>query len=310
MNRFAPLALILCFACALPPAADPEFSDAASFTFLQFDSEQPADLAFAMRALEQELYLAVDIDAEDAEDRALSPASLTDADLEALPDRPDRPAENLRSVTVIKPSLHGTADHQGYILLDDQVPVEPSSPNHYDRTFGDGIDCWPTQGCEFLRTENLLTKENIAIGEITYTLFKDYRWIDLNLPDPSSVPEGETPVNDGDKRWGLAARSWTDEVAFNPAGDRSIQQSFSIEVWIPRDGAGYVRSSDDVNGNDLNGDQGTWTQDSNGTGALRMLTLWSENDIGSEVDEGFEVRLLRNGIDGIFDAQEEWMDAR
>jgi len=300
MNRFLCLALLV-VGCAPPPPANPEFSDAAAFAFIEFDSERPEDLAFALRSLEQQLYLSVDVETDPSVDRAVSPRALTDEDLETL-EHPDRPAAGLLGVGVIKPSLHEVADHSGYILLDDQVPVEPSSPDHYNRTFVEGRDCWPTQDCEFLRTDNDLTKDN-ALLTITYRLFKDYRWIDLNLPDPADVPAGEVAVNDGAPRWALAGRSWTTEEAFGEQGNTVIQQSYSIEVWLPRDGAGYLRSPEDVNE-----DGGEWTADSTGGGLLRAMVLWAETDLGADVDDNLVINVTRGGIDDIFDVQEVWMD--
>jgi hypothetical protein len=289
--------------CTLPPRGNPEFDDATSFAFLQFDVESQADIAYALRALEKQLYLSVDLDVESANDRALSPAALTDEQLEGL-ERPDRPAANLRAVTVIKGSEHAPQEHRAYIQLADQLPVEPSSQQFYDRTLVEGADCWDTKGCEFLRTENDLTKDNILIN-VRYTLFKDYRWVDMNLPDPDTVVEGEEPVNDGPKRWAIAGRSWTKQEW--PTDDESkwIRQSYSIEVWLPRDGGGYVRAAGDENLN-----EGTWTHDSTGGGALRMLTLWGENDLGFDIDEATEVRTIQNGIDDIFDAQDGWLSGQ
>ena len=307
MSRFAPLALIFCLACELPPPASLSFSEATSYAFLQFDTDNKAELASALRDLERELYLAVDIDTATSRDRGLTPGPLSDGDLDAI-EHPDRPAENLRAITLIKPSLHASADHRGYILLDDQVPVEPASPNHYDRSFESDTACWEGRTCDFLRTENELTKENFLIGEVPYTLYKDYRWVDLGLPHPQDVPEGEEATNPGDPRWALIARSWTTESAYNETGDKAIHQSYSVEVWIPRDGNGYIRSDEDENGEDGDGEVGTWTQDSDGEGVLRMLTLWTENDLGGDIDEEVEVNTIRGGIEGIFDAQEEWMD--
>ena len=301
MLRFALLPLFVSLVgCTLPPRGNPEFDDATSFAFLQFDVQSQADMAFALRALEKQLYLSVDLDAESADDRALSPAALTDEQLEGL-ERPDRPAANLRAVTVIQDSAFAPEPHRAYIQLADQLPVEPSSEQFYNRTLADGGDCWDAKDCEFLRTENDLTKDNILLN-IRYDLFKDYRWVDLNLPDPDTVNEGEEPVNDGEKRWAIAGRSWTKQQWATEDESKWVRQSYSIEVWLPRDGGGYVRADGDENLS-----EGTWTHDSRGGGSLRMLTLWGENDLGVDVDEAFEIRTIQNGIDGIFAAQEAWL---
>ena len=289
--------------CPLPPRGNPEFDDATAFAFLQFDVESEADMAFAMRQLEEQLYLSVDLDAASSGDRALSPAALTDSDLESL-EHPDRPAENLRAVTVIRAGTNIPTRHIEYITLADQLPVEPSSQQFYNRVLASGGDCWPDRSCRFLRTVNDLTKDNDAIGSIRYTLNKDYRWVDLNLPDPDTVDEGEEPVNLGEERLAIAARSWTKESAANEAQDAFIHQGYSIEVWLPRDGGGYLRDSDDENR-----DGGTWTHDSSAGGILRMMTLWGENQTTLNASAELEIALIRVGIDGIFETQQEWLRA-
>jgi hypothetical protein len=295
--------LSLLAGCALPPRGNPEFDDATSFAFLQFDVESQADMAFAMRQLEEQLYLSVDLDSDSSEFRALSPEPLTDAALENL-ERPDRPAENLRAVTVIRAGTHRPEEHVAYITLSDQLPVEPSSEDHYDRTLADGGDCWEDKSCEFLMTENDLTKDNAAVGSIRYDLNKDYRWVDMNLPDPDTVSEGEEPINEGEARWAIAARSWTKQEWANDDETAWIRQAYSIEIWMPRDGGGYIRSDGDEN---LDG--GAWTHDSSGGGVLRMMTLWGENETSLNAGEELEITLIRNGIDGIFETQQEYLDA-
>ncbi len=290
--------------CTLPPRGNPEFDDATAFAFLQFDVESQADMAFAMRQLEEQLYLSVDLDVESSESRALSPEPLTEDDLDSL-EHPDRPPENLRAVTVIRAGTNLPERHPEYITLTNQLPVEPSSEDHYDRTLAEGGDCWADKSCEFLRTVNDLTKDNAAVGSIRYDLWKDYRWVDLNLPDPSTVNEGEEPVNEGDKRWAIAGRSWMKNEAANADETAFIRQAYSIEVWLPRDGGGYIRSDDDVNRDD-----GAWTHDSSGGGILRMMTLWGENETPLNASEELEITILRNGIDGIFETQQEWLDAQ
>ncbi len=318
MNR--PVAIAIAFAlplaaCTPPPQANPEFNDAAKFTFVEFADPEPANLAFAVRALERELYLAIDVEAEASADRALTPEPLTADDVADL-DRPDIypdgfsgavagdpvDPENTFPIAVANVSAHDPAVHVGYQLLLDQTPVEPSSPDHYDRTFRDGTDaCYPDNSCDYLLTDNDLTKDN-AILTITYELTKEYRWVDLNLPDPATVAEGEPIVNEGEPRWAIIARSWDPDVAVGDDGSTAIFQSYSIEIWVPRDGAGFVRD-----GSEENIDGGAWTSDSTGGGTLRLLALWSETSFG---DDPVIVNVTRGGIADIFDVQEEWLDAQ
>jgi hypothetical protein len=290
-------------ACQAPPQADPEFSDAARFAFREFDTDEPARLAFAVRALEEQLYLSLDLEAESASDRWMEPEFLSDEDVEGI-DHPDYPVDAGLPVAVGKFSAFEVPAHPPYLSMADQTPVEPGGPL-YDRTFQDSADtCWPSNGCEWMRTDNHLIKQNFLLT-VEYDLFKDYRWIDLNLPDPSTVPEGQPVVNEGEPRWAIAARSWTDQVWVGDNGANEIQLSFSFEVWIPRDGGGYVRSADDVNQN-----EGTWTTDSSGGGSLRLLSLWSRTNLSDSTDDAIVQNTIRGGVEDIFEAQEEWLLAQ
>ena len=313
LRGFIPaLAFAALLGCQPTPQANPVFSDATIFTFVEFDDPEPANLAFAVRDLEREVYLSVDVEQSDPADRALSPERLANEDVGSLTDVPDvypegfddagdaiQPGRAL-GVTVVGLSGHLPPPHAGYILLADQVPVEPSSPDHYDRTFDEGADCFADRGCEMLRTTNDVTKDN-PLMTATYILRKEYRWVDLNLPDPADVPEGDPIVNEGAERWAIIARSWDPDVAIGEAGNTAIFQSYTIEIWVPRDGDGYIRDPADEN---LGG--GTWTGDSAGSGSLRMMTLWSETSFG---DSTAVANVTIDGIDGIFVAQNDWLDA-
>jgi hypothetical protein len=289
-------------ACTPPPdPANPEFSDAMQYAFREFEHEEPANLAYVMRDLEGEIYLAADVEAEYARDRDTTPAELTPEDVASI-EHPDRDPALAIPVAVSGVSAYAVDLHTEYPLLADQTPVEPASPDHYDRTILDGTgDCWPARGCDFLRTDNDLTKDN-ALLTITYRMIKDYRWVDLNLPDPAEVEPGEPAVNDGEKRWALLARSWAPVRGEGEQGNTAIEQSFSVEVWIPRDGHGFVRD-----GSEENAGGGAWTADSMGGGVLRMLALWAETDLGTSVDEETVVTFTVGGIGDIFEAQEEWV---
>jgi len=275
------VALGLLSGCAAPPQADPEFSDAARFAFREFDTEEPARLAFAIRALETQLYASLDLEAESAADRWMAPEFLSEEDVEGI-DHPDYPVDAGLPVAVAKFSGFEPAAHPAYLALADQTPVEPGGPL-YDRTFRENSEsCWPDKSCDWMRTDNHLIKQNILLT-VEYDLFKDYRWIDLNLPDPSSVAEGDPIVNDGEKRWAIAARSWTDQVWQGDNGANEIQLSFSFEVWVPRVEA---------------------------EGSLRLLSLWSRTNLSDGLDDNVVQNTIRGGIEDIFEAQEDWLVAQ
>jgi hypothetical protein len=311
LSALALAAPALLLGCQPTPQANPVFSDATIFTFVEFDDPEPANLAFAVRELEREIYLAVDVDQDNPHDRALVPDRLAAEDITGFDQLPETYPEGFAGagdpivvgralgVTVVGLSSHEPSPHTGYLLLPVQIPVEPGSPNHYDRTIDSGADCFADRGCDALRTTNDLTKEN-ALMVASYILRKDYRWIDLNLPDPADVPEGEPIVNEGTERWAIVARSWDPEVAIGENGSTAVYQSYTIEIWVPRDGDGYIRDPADENL-----DLGSWTGDSTGGGSLRMMTLWSETSFGTDV--AVENATI-GGIDDIFVAQNTWLD--
>lgn len=252
--------------------ADPEFNDAAVEAMRQFNAEDPVVLAFAVRQLEDVL-VQVDPDAS-LVDRSTEPDRLTDEDVQGFGQRPDRDPSAAIAVSVTHYSDHRVDEHIRVQMLADQTPIEPASPEVYDRIILEGEDCFAVGDCEFLRTENPLVKDN-AVMTLEYTLWKDFRWVDLNLPAPSDVPDGETATNDGEERWALVSTSWMQESAEAEDGT-SILQSYSLEVWIPND-----------------------------DGSLRNMALWSESD--SSFSDDIIASTTRSGIQGIFDAADEWL---
>ena len=305
------LGVMLLAACQASPPANPSFNDAIQFAFREFETEEPARLAFALRQLEREVYLSVDVSDDSNLDRSLSPTGLTEDDLVGL-QHPDRDPSLAVPIAVTKLSQFMVSDHQQLPLLSDQRPIEPGSPTFYERTFLDGDSCWLESShsylsedsgdelnCHFLRTLNNLTKEN-ALLTLTYVLSKDYRWVDLSLPDPAAQVDPEAaPV---EPRWAFVARSWTSERAANEEDNRSIEQSYSFEIWLPRNGRGFVRD-----GSEQNAEDGDWSTDSTGGGTLRMMSVWAESDIGAEISDEIVAYATRGGIDDIFDAQESWL---
>ena len=311
---FAPLLVVLggCPNGGSQLRDNPDFADAARYTFGQFENPEEADLAFAVRRLERELYLTADLEASSTGDRALVVAALRAEDIEGFVETPDvypegfdRAGEEIlpgsaSPLAVATLSTFEVPQHSLYPTLEDQRLVEPGSPNHYDRSFVQGTEvCWGDRSCNVLRTENNLTKQN-ALLQMTYDLSKDYRWVDLNLPDPASIPEGEVIINDGPARWAIVGRSWNPQSAVGDAGANAIFQSYSIEIWVPRDGGGFIRD-----GSEENAEGGEWTTDSAGEGTLRMMAVWAETSFGMNA---LVEQVTRDGIDDIFDAQEEWLE--
>ncbi len=293
---------VLSTACKKSPLADPVFSDAAKYAFLSFDDHE-VDLAFTLRSFEETVYLSMDPEADNVLDRAFTLDRLTEEDVDHL-EHADLPVADALPVAVGGVSKYSPIESHVIQLMEDQRPVEPYSPDHYTRTFLDGSEeCWPDMSCRRMYTNNELTKKN-ALMEIPYEFLKDFRWIDLNLPPPSDFAEDdELPTETDDPRWGFIARSWTTEIYEGDGGNTAIELSFTVEVWIPRDGRGFVRD-----GTETNLEGGEWTTDSNGDGGtLRLLALWAQTDLGLAAGDDVIIATTRGGIDNNFQAAEDWL---
>ncbi|NOY24643.1 MAG: hypothetical protein GXP62_02115, partial [Oligoflexia bacterium] len=186
------------------------------------------------------------------------------------------------------------------VMLADQTPVEPSSPDLYARDFLEGGDCWRDRGCDVLRTVNDVERKNI-LYQVRYQLWKDYRWVDLGLPDPADVPTGEDAVDPGDPRWAILIRAWISDTAY---GDGvTIWQSYAVEVMVPRDCRGFVRD-----GTEQNRDDGDWQTDSCGGGAMRMQAMWSQTELDTSVSDVIKLAATRTGMSDGMEAYDTWLD--
>lgn len=259
------------------PAANPEFSDTLIYLLSNFDAAEEADLALAMREVEAQIERDMDLEASNPVDRSLLPARLTEADLANVErENTDRDPAAAISIAVATRSAFPAQEHAAVQLLPDQRPVEPYSPDKYDRSFIEGEDCFSSGACDFLRTSNDLTKENLLMT-IDYILRKDFRWVDLSLPDPAD----DAAPAEGSERMAMLSLSWT-ERSFAGRGENSfIHQSYTIDVWLPDDAGGVVR----------------------------MEALWAETEFkGLSVTEDAVIATTRSGIDRNFEASEEYLE--
>lgn len=271
--------LILSLACRPAPPANPAFDEAAAFALQSFDEADPINLAFAARAIESQVLEDIDLDGG-LLDRSRTPTALSEQTAASFPGVPDRDPALCLPVSVAHLSAWPVADHVVVQQLADQRPIEPASKDKYDRIVLEGAECWESRDCEFLRTENPLIKDN-SVMTLDYTLWKDLRWVDLGLPDPADVPEGEVGEST-EERWALVGRSWISESAVATEGGASILQSYSVEVWVPQDDGQ----------------------------TLRMMALWSETEFedGGGPGDDAVAGTTRYGIQGIFDAADEWIE--
>jgi hypothetical protein len=278
-------------ACKAIPEADPELGDALVSTLRDFDMADE-DLAFRLRSIERQLYTTLDVEANDESKRSVAPSVLTVEDVDHYDQRPDAdPSTALRVATAgtspFDITLHGTIPPEP-----DQRPLEPFSPDHYDREFLTEPDCWAEQDCESLGTFQELTKKNGITQSVTYEFFKDFRWVDIHAD-----LRGEEP------RWVMFARSWNPDSYVSGGGDMTLIQSYTIEYWFPRDGRGFRWETAE-----LEEGQEMGTADSDGSGTLRLLSLWTEQDLSLAVSEGTERGTIRWGQERNFKAHDAWLE--
>jgi hypothetical protein len=273
---FASVLILSLVACRKEsPAADPEFSDTLTYLLSSFDVGTEAELAFAMRDLETRIHSDMDLQSNNPVDRSLLPGRLVEEDVADLErENTDRDLAAAIPVAVAGLSAYPVEDHAALQLMPDQRPIEPFSQEKYERSFTEGEDCFEARDCAVLRTTNDQTKDNLLMT-LDYILLKDFRWVDLALPDPSA--EDQEPS--GTPRMAMLARSWTDRSWAGRSGNSFVHQSYTVEVWIPQD-----------------------------SGALRMQALWSETEFdGLDVSDDMVIGTTRSGIDKIFATADDYL---
>ncbi len=251
---------LLAGGCKAPPDAPTELDELTVYLFRNWEAQEEGALEVGMFNL-QALFAHMDLDVGHG-DRSYQIQSLTSGDLGdiTIPEGAD-PAVCLGLGLVA-----GSA-----FTPDDQTPVEPFAPEVYDRIFLEPSDpsCFPGRDCTVLRTNNVITKKN-SMMEIPYEMIKDYRWVELS---EDGVP--------GSGVWGILGRTWLEERGVGESGNNTIEQSYSIDVFLP-------------------GAHGGWA-------AYRYLGLWNETT-GAVEDPEAVMALSLFGMDGMFDETEEWLE--
>lgn len=287
MTRVLPLASLLLVGLGCrrtSPQADADLADGLPWLYANYETDAQ-DVAEMLRTLEARTYLSLELEGG-VVGRSLEPLPITAADLDGL-ERPDRPLDRALPMAVASLSDFDGGAHADIVLMDDQTPVEPYSPDRYERIFLDGEDCWAGRACDHVRTDNFLTKKN-ALMEVDYHMRKDFRWVDVSV--------------DQDPRWVIIARTWAPEEAPGKNGKSTINQAYTIEFTIPRDGRGFLVAQADL------APDVEIALDSSGGGSLRLQAIWSETtfegiDFGDDMVQG----TLRAGIDKNFDAADDFL---
>ncbi len=264
-----PALFLLALGCKPPPEAPTELDDLSAYLFRNWETEEEGVLEVGMFNLQQH-FAAVDLDV-DYQDLSYQITNLATDDLVGVnpPDGAD-PADCL-GVGLVAGSAFTPEEHTQAIIQADQTEIEPNSRDKYDRIFLEPTDptCFPTRECLVLRTNNDLIKKN-SLMEIPYEMIKDFRWVELS--------EDGQPGTD---RWGILARTWIEERGVGESGNNTIEQSYSIDVFLP-------------------GAHGGW-------GAYRYMGLWSEST-GTVSDPETIMNVTLWGMDDLFDETEKWLE--
>lgn len=227
------LALLLCglSACTPPPEAPEDLGELTLYLFANFDDPDPAVMQAGMvnmltflEEFEEGGDLGID---SPATDRAWQLPALEEENWGGADHWDGGSAENQMPVGVAVRSAYPGGDHAELVGLEDQTPLESSSSARYDRTFLTDFDEWLAGDVALLQTENSIDRDNILLT-LTYTAYKDYRWVEM--PDGSQAS---------------IARSWTTEEYINEPGAGTANEDrmefFSnVELTIPS-GEGSLR---------------------------------------------------------------------
>lgn len=207
--------LTLLLACGGPEAAPTELDALTPWFFTRWADEDPAAMESAVAAL-LDFMAGQDLGASTA-DRAFLVQPFSRADVEGLVEHGFDPADTV-GVGVIAASAFTPEEHFAHIRLEDLTPVEPASPDYYQRTFTDGDpDCLLARTCDTMRALNDVERKN-ALYTLRYEMPKTWRWV--------RTPAGEEA---------LCARSAnTDEAESNV--DLRLKQGYSVDVWLPDPG--------------------------------------------------------------------------
>ncbi|MEE2829804.1 MAG: hypothetical protein VX498_11505 [Myxococcota bacterium] len=259
------LVVLLLFGCkAPPPEAPTDLGELAVYLYREFDNPEPAAMAAGLRNLDEFLGALewTELDSSSSrEGREWQLPVLAPEDRADLPEIEGASAEDQLVVGVASRSVFGVSEHLPLVGMADQTPIEAASSASYDRDFLSELDCFVEGNCDQLRTLNTVHRDQLLL-DIVYESFKDFRRFEADA-DAGTV---------------LVARSWTEDRFFGESGQNSIDQSYSLEVWLPRD-----------------------------EGALRFMTYWNQMTIPALSDSNIVLNLMGAGMDEIYQNTEDFL---
>lgn len=212
------LALPLLVACKRPAEAPTELAELTVFLWEQWDAEDPDLMAAAVANLDG--FVAREVDLGGGwEDRAfMEVGTMARAEVAPVVEHDFAPGDTV-GVGLFYPSAYGVDRHiDDLIAMEDQTPVEPGSPEHYERTFTEGTPaCLLDRTCDVLSSMNSIERDTF-LYELDYDMGKAWRWV---------VTEDGTEA--------LCARSWNVDENSNDGSVRLLQ-GYGLDIFIPRKG--------------------------------------------------------------------------
>ena len=260
--------LLLVAASALgcgPPKAPEEINALSRFLYREWANPDPKVMEDGVAKLE--LLLAKLGLSPEGGARSYELTPLTVDDLKTIERPPNADPGKCMASAVARESAWGVRDHARLQVSPEQLEIEPSA-TAYTRKFTEPADpaCFVDRKCPQIATENNLSRKN-ALLEITYILYKRFRWVKLG-------PTGD--------RWAMVSRSYSNRAWPDEKSSTALMQSYTLELWIPRD----------------NGV--TW----------RYQAPYSEQRLNVEADRGLQLAVVTSAIDGAFRAADEVIGKR
>ncbi|HCP47273.1 MAG TPA: hypothetical protein DIU15_14625 [Deltaproteobacteria bacterium] len=259
----AGLVLLLAGCAQPPPEAPTELGDLTLYLFSNFEADEEVLLAGVSNLgafLDQGVWDDF-IPGSSREGREWTPPTLTSDHFGGIPETEGVEPDEQLPVAVASWSDHAPEARAELVALRDQTPVEAPSSASYDRDFLTDIDCFTDLSCRFVRTTNVIHRDQLVL-DVVYEAYKDFQWV--------GMPDGQQA---------LLARSWTTEVFPEDDGQDSLDQSYNLEVWLPRPG-----------------------------GALGLNVVWSSVTLPAVSDDSLIASVTAGVIDQIYVATEEYLN--
>ncbi|MBW2254222.1 MAG: hypothetical protein JRI25_06440 [Deltaproteobacteria bacterium] len=211
------LAVFSILGCKVPEPAPEEVGALTHYLFLHFEDEEQDQMRVGTVELEE--YIDTLDLSGNVNDRSVSLPVLEGESLGSLSIPVGIAAEDQEGVAVFGLSRHDFDANLSLAGEPNQVCVESNTTVYYHREFLTEKECFLRQTCERVSTLNEVRKETL-VSKLWYDLYKDFRFVELD--DGRSV---------------IYARTWIEEVFEGDTGANSLNQSFTIEAWIPDAGA-------------------------------------------------------------------------